>query len=141
MKGILFAIIAGFCITLQGIFNSSMNQVISGWHTTVIVHLLGFTIALVIYLFTRDGDMRQITTIRPLYLTGGTLGVIVIFSELVAFNELGPASAIAILLTAQLLGAFIVEIKGWFEEKKQPIKGYQLVGVTLMITGVVLFKL
>ncbi|SIS49502.1 DMT family transporter [Salimicrobium flavidum] len=141
MKGILFAIIAGLSITMQGIFNSSMSQVISGWHTTVIVHLVGFAIALIVYTLTRDGDIRNITSIRPLYITGGTFGVIVIFSELVAFNELGPASAIAILLVAQLLAAFIVELKGWFEEKKLQVKGYQLAGVALMITGVVLFKL
>ncbi|SIS76513.1 DMT family transporter [Salimicrobium salexigens] len=141
MKGILFAVIAGLSITMQGVFNSSMNQVISGWHTTVIVHLVGFAIALIFYLTTRDGDIRRLPSIRPLYITGGAFGVVVIFSELYAFNELGPASAIAILLVAQLLTAFIVELKGWFEEKKIAVKGYQLLGVALMITGVVLFKL
>ncbi|AKG05183.1 hypothetical protein AAV35_010560 [Salimicrobium jeotgali] len=141
MKGILFAVIAGLSITMQGVFNSSMNQVISGWHTTVIVHLVGFVIALTFYLTKRDGDIRRLPSVRPLYITGGTFGVVVIFSELYAFNELGPASAIAILLVAQLLTAFIVEIKGWFEEKKIAVKGYQLLGVALMITGVVLFKL
>ncbi|MFC0522787.1 DMT family transporter [Pontibacillus salicampi] len=141
MKGILFSIIAGFCITLQGIFNTKMSSVIGGWHTTSIVHLVGFMLSLTIYLFVKDGDSKGMTKVPPIYFAGGALGVIVVFSELTAIHLVGPASAIAILLVAQLLGAFLIEARGWFGEKSFSVRPHQLLGICMMIVGVMLFKI
>ena len=140
MKGIIFSIIAGLCITLQGIFNSNMSTVLSGWHTTVVVHAVAFSLSLLIYSFVRDGDRRGMGVVHPIYFIGGTFGVPVVFSELTAIQLLGPAAAISILLVAQLLGAFVVESRGWFGQDKLPVERHQMMGIVLMIVGVLIFK-
>ncbi|MFD1018602.1 DMT family transporter [Thalassobacillus hwangdonensis] len=141
MKGILFSITAGLCITLQGIFNSKMSDHISGWHISSIVHLVGFILCLSIYFFVRDGNKAGMKQVPPIYFFGGAFGVIVVFSELTAINMMGPASAIAILLVAQLIAAFLIEARGWFGEKKLKITGNQWVGIAMIVSGVVIFKL
>ncbi|WP_226579817.1 DMT family transporter [Halobacillus litoralis] len=141
MKGALFSLLGGLCITMQGIFNAKMSDAIGGWHTTSMVHLVAFIISLTIYLKVRDGKGKSFKKVPFLYLTGGTFGVIVVFSELTAIHQIGPAKAIAVLLVAQIGTAFIIESKGWFDEKKIPITLRQGIGLAMMLIGVVIFQL
>lgn len=141
MKGALFALFGGLCITMQGIFNARMSDAIGGWHTTSMVHLVAFAISMTIYMNVRDGKGKSFKEVPFLYLIGGTFGVIVVFSELTAIHTIGPAAAIAILLVAQIGTAFLIESKGWFREKKIPVTTRQVVGLTMMLAGVILFQL
>lgn len=141
MKGALFALLGGLCITLQGIFNARVSETIGGWHTTSMVHMIAFAIALMIYLYVQDGKGKSFKRVPSLYLIGGSFGVIVVFSELTAIHMIGPASAIALLLVSQIGTAFLIEARGWFGEAKVPITLRQTIGLTMMIVGVVLFQL
>ncbi|PFG03446.1 DMT family transporter [Bacillus sp. es.034] len=141
MKGAIFALFGGLCITMQGIFNARMSDAIGGWHTTSMVHLVAFAISMTIYMNVRDGKGKSFKEVPFLYLIGGTFGVIVVFSELTAIHTIGPAAAIAILLVAQIGTAFLIESKGWFGEKKIPVTTRQVVGLTMMLAGVILFQL
>ncbi|WP_079479269.1 DMT family transporter [Halobacillus salinus] len=140
MKGVLFSILAGLCITLQGIFNSKMGAELSGWHTTVVVHAVAFTLSALVYWKKRDGDILGIKRVPPFYFVGGAFGVPVVFSELTAIQQLGPAPAISILLVAQLGAAFLVEWRGWFGEKKNRIEPHQIIGLVMIVAGVIIFK-
>ncbi len=141
MKGAIFALLGGLCITMQGIFNARMSDAIGGWHTTSIVHIVAFTIAMAIYMKERYGKGKSFRQVPFLYLIGGSFGVVVVFSELTAIHMIGPASAIAILLVAQIGTAFAIESKGWFGERKVPVTLRQGVGLIMMLAGVVLFQL
>ncbi|WP_085506478.1 DMT family transporter [Thalassobacillus devorans] len=141
MKGALFSLLGGICITMQGIFNARMSDAIGGWHTTVMVHIVAFTIAMIVYIKVRDGKGKSFRNVPLLYLIGGSFGVIVVFSELTAIHSIGPAAAIAILLVAQIGTAFIIESQGWFGEKRIPITLRQGLGLTMMLAGVILFQL
>ncbi|MBH0231323.1 DMT family transporter [Halobacillus yeomjeoni] len=141
MKGVFFSILAGLCITLQGIFNSKMGTELSGWHTTVVVHFVAFSLSLLVYMRVKDGNKAGMKRVSPIYFIGGAFGVPVVFSELTAIQLLGPAAAISILLVAQLGAAFFVELLGWFGEKKQLIKRHQVIGLTMIVVGVLIFKI
>ncbi|XXM70578.1 DMT family transporter [Lysinibacillus sphaericus] len=141
MRGALFALLGGLCITMQGIFNARMSDAIGGWHTTSIVHLAAFTIAMLIYINVRDGKGKSFRKVPFLYLIGGSFGVVVVFSELTAIHMIGPAPAIAILLVAQIGTAFVIESRGWFGEQKVPVTRRQGIGLIMMLAGVVLFQL
>ncbi|MFZ0473936.1 MAG: DMT family transporter [Halobacillus sp.] len=141
MKGAIFALLGGLCITMQGIFNARVSEAIGGWHTTSMVHVIAFTIAIIIYLNVRDGKGKSFRQVPWLYLVGGSFGVIVVFSELTAIHRIGPAPAIALLLVSQIGTAFIIESQGWFGERKIPITRRQSVGLTMMLVGVILFQL
>ncbi|MCY9590270.1 EamA-like transporter family protein [Paenibacillus chitinolyticus] len=141
MKGILFAFLGGACITLQGVANARISHDIGTWQAATITQLTGFLIALVILLFVRDGSLRSFKGIKPLYLIGGALGAVIIFSEVTAIQKIGVTFTIAALLIAQLSLTFLVDINGWFGVAKQKMKLPQFIGIGLMIAGVVILKL
>jgi bacterial/archaeal transporter family-2 protein len=141
MKGILFSIVAGVFITLQGVFNSKVSEVLSPWHTTTIVHLIGFIFAIIIYSFVRDGKTKGFREVPFVYVLGGMFGVPIVFGEMTAINLLGMSFAIAALLIAQLICAFLVDAKGLFGISKIQVTKQQIIGMIMMIAGVVIFKL
>ncbi|CDQ17811.1 transporter family-2 protein [Halobacillus karajensis] len=141
MKGAIFSLLGGLCITMQGIFNARMSDSIGGWHTTSMVHLVAFTISILIYFYVRDGKGKSFKQVPILYLIGGTFGVIVVFAELSAIKMIGPASAIAILLVSQIGTAFVIESKGWFGQNKIPVTLKQGIGIGMMLAGVIFFQL
>lgn len=141
MRGILFSILAGVFISLQGVFNSRVSEELSPLHTTTIVHLIGFVFSAIIYLFIRDGKRKGFQEVPFVYVLGGMLGVVIVIGEMAAIQLLGISMAIAILLIAQLLCAFLVDARGLFGMNKIQITIYQVIGMGMMIAGVTIFKL
>ncbi|MGE8205543.1 DMT family transporter [Heyndrickxia sp. NPDC080065] len=141
MKGIIFSIIAGVLISLQGVFNSRMSEIISPWHITTIVHLVGFIFSIFLYSFIRDGRPKGFREVPILYLFGGMFGVVIVFGEMTAINHLGMSFGIATLLIAQLLCAFLVDAKGLFGMMRNRVTNQQMIGMTMMIAGIIIFKL
>ncbi|KGX92377.1 hypothetical protein N781_16650 [Pontibacillus halophilus JSM 076056 = DSM 19796] len=141
MKGLLFSLAAGLCITMQGVFNARLSDELGGWQTTSLNQLVGLLFAIIMYIIMRDGRKEGFKEVPKVYLFGGTFGVIVVFAELTAMKMMGPAFAISILLVSQLLTAYLIESNGWFGQTKVRVTKPQLVGVSMMILGVVVFNL
>ncbi|WP_342549653.1 DMT family transporter [Paenibacillus sp. FSL P2-0089] len=140
MKGILFAFLAGACITLQGVANARISQDIGTWQAATITQLTGFIMALAIALVVRDGKKQGFRKVHPLYISGGGLAAFVIFSEVTAIQNIGVTLTISALLIAQLCLTFIIEIRGWFGVVRQKMKLPQFIGIGMMILGVVVLK-
>lgn len=45
MKGVIFALLGGACITLQGVANARISQDIGTWQAATITQLTGFIIS------------------------------------------------------------------------------------------------
>ncbi|WP_255417729.1 DMT family transporter [Exiguobacterium sp. SH5S13] len=56
--------------------------------------------------------------------------------ELTAIQRLGVTWAICVLLVAQLIGAFLIDLNGWFGMKKKPVNQGQIMGLALMVVGI-----
>lgn len=140
MKGIIFAFIGGACITLQGVANARISQDIGTWQAATITQLTGFIMALLILMFVRDGNLQGFKKVNPLYLIGGALGAVIIFSEVTAIQKTGVTFTISALLIAQLCLTFLVDINGWFGLIKQKMKLPQFIGIGMMVAGVVILK-
>ncbi|MDO7908035.1 DMT family transporter [Paenibacillus sp. JX-17] len=141
MKGILYALIGGACITLQGVANARISEDIGTWQAATITQLTGFIISLIILMFVRDAAPKGLRQVRPLYLISGAFGAVIIFSEVTAIHKMGVTLTISILLIAQLLLTFLIDSNGWFEVMKQKMKLPQFIGIGLMIAGVLIMKL
>ncbi|WP_240733072.1 DMT family transporter [Jeotgalibacillus sp. S-D1] len=137
----IFSIAAGLFIALHGVFNARMSETLSTWHTITMVHFIGFLVAIVIYVLKRDGRSDGFRKVPFLYLLGGTFGVIIVLGEMSAIKQLGMSFAIALLLIAQLLCAFLIDAKGLFGTKKLQITKQQLAGMVIMVIGVIVFQL
>ncbi|MEK5028597.1 DMT family transporter [Paenibacillus sp. FSL M7-1046] len=140
MRGIIFAFLAGACITLQGVANARISQDIGTWQAATITQLTGFIMAFIILLFVRDGKKQGFKLVKPLYLTGGAFAAFIIFSEVTAIQNIGVTFTISALLIAQLLLTFLIDSNGWFGVAKQKMRLPQFIGIGMMILGVVILK-
>ncbi|MGN1148375.1 MAG: DMT family transporter, partial [Lachnospiraceae bacterium] len=53
---------------------------------------------------------------------------------------LGPARAVMIIVIAQLVVAYAIELFGWFQVEKQPLEMRKVIGMLIAIAGIVVFK-
>ncbi|WP_434751367.1 DMT family transporter [Paenibacillus amylolyticus] len=141
MRGIIFALLGGACITLQGVANTRISTDMGTWQAATITQLTGFILAAIILMFTRDANLQGIKQVKPMYLAGGAFGAVIIFSEVTAIQQMGVTFTISALLIAQLFLTFLIDSNGWFGVIKQKMKLPQFLGIALMIAGVIIMKL
>lgn len=141
MRGVLFAFLGGAFITLQGVANAWISQDIGTWQTATITQLTGFIMALLIFLFVRDGNLQMFKKVKPYYLVGGAFAAIIIFSNISAIHRIGVTLTISAVLIAQLGLTFIIDIKGLFGMVKQQMKLPQFIGIGMMVVGVIILGL
>ncbi|MFX3649603.1 MAG: DMT family transporter [Paenibacillus sp.] len=141
MRGIIFALLGGACITLQGVANTRISTDMGTWQAATITQLTGFILAALILVFVRDINLQGLRQVKPMYLAGGAFGAVIIFSEVTAIQQIGVTFTISALLIAQLFLTFLVDSNGWFGVVKQKMKLPQFLGIALMITGVIIMKL
>lgn len=141
MRGIIFALLGGACITLQGVANTRISTDMGTWQAATITQLTGFILAALILLFVRDINLQGLKQVKPMYLAGGAFGAVIIFSEVTAIQQIGVTFTISALLIAQLFLTFLVDSNGWFGVVKQKMKLPQFLGIALMVAGVIIMKL
>ncbi|PFG78989.1 transporter family-2 protein [Bacillus sp. YF23] len=141
MKGILFAIMGGALITLQGTFNARLSSDIGIWSTSIITHLIGFLIAISLFFIKEESSLNDLKNVKKIYLSSGTFGVIIIFAETFAIYSMGITLTAGTLMIAQLLTATFIEINGLFGIKKIKIMSHHAIGTIIMILGIVVFNI
>lgn len=140
MLGIIFSIIAGIAMSIQGVFNTRLSEKIGVWETSTIVQGSAFIIALIVMWIFGKGNIMDIRSANKLYLLGGVLGVIITFTVMMGIADLGPTYSIATILVAQLLAAAAIDAFGLFSSEKIPFSLHHFLGVGIMILGIIIFK-
>jgi transporter family-2 protein len=140
VAGALYAMLAGLFISLQSIFNVRVSEKAGFWLTNTLLHGSGFIVSLLIFWMVKDGNLHKLQSVNKLYLLGGCIGVVIVFSAMKSVTALNPVYAIAIMLIVQLLAALALETFGWFGVDKVALSANRLVGISVMILGVVIFK-
>lgn len=141
MTGLIFAIVAGVAMSFQGVFNTRLGAKIGCWQTNLIVQGSAFLITLVVVLFVRDGNLKNLKDINKLYFLGGALGVIIIFTVMKGIELLGATYAISTILVAQLTAAALIDALGLFDTNQVRFGTTKIIGVIIMVIGIIIFKL
>ncbi|MFD2369790.1 DMT family transporter [Brevibacillus sp. GCM10020057] len=141
MKGFLFALAAGALLTLQGAANAAISASIGTWQTATITQFTGFAAAFLVMLLVRDTDWRGLRKVKRLYLTGGSFGAIIVFSNVTAIQQIGVTLTVSALLISQLCLTFLIDSNGWFGVVRQRMRLPQLLGIAMMLAGIVILKL
>ncbi|MEK3787005.1 MULTISPECIES: DMT family transporter [Paenibacillus] len=143
--GIIYAILAGAFITLQGVANARISQDMGTWQAAALTQFTGFVAALMILAFVRgrnwQGVWQGMRSVKPLYLIGGAFAAIIIFSEVTAIQRIGVTFTISALLIAQLCMAFLIDSNGWFDVLKRRMGAAHFIGIGMMIAGVMILKM
>lgn len=127
-------------MSLQGVFNTRLSDKIGSWETNTIVQASGLILTLIVLFFFGNGNFKEIKSANKLYLLGGALGVIIIFTVMVSIKSLGTTVGIGTILVAQLLAAALIDAFGLFGSEKVPFSFHEILGIVIMIAGIVLFK-
>ena len=73
-------------------------------------------------------------------LLGGAIGAFITYTVIKSMALLGPARAVMLIVIAQLIIAYVIELLGWFGIEKQPLEWRKVIGMLIAIAGIVIFK-
>ena len=127
-------------MSLQGVFNTRVSEKIGLWETNVFVQGTGLIVTLIILLIAGNGNFKAIKEVNKLYLLGGVLGAIIIFTVMQGITRMGPTYSIATILVAQLLAAGIIDSFGMFGAEQIKFALSKYIGIGIMIVGIIVFK-
>lgn len=143
MWGLIIAIISGTLMSIQGVFNTGVTKQTSNWLTTAWVAFSGFVLAFILwFIFEREqaGIMSLFKVDNKYMLAGGVMGTFITWTVIKSMSELGPAKAVLLIVIAQLLIAYIIELFGIFEVEKVSFQWSKLIGIIIAIVGFIIFK-
>ncbi len=141
MWGIIFALISGALMSIQGVFNTEVTKVSSIWTATGFVQLTAFLTCVVAWLFTGREPVTKIFDVEDKYmLLGGVIGAFITFTVIKSMGDLGPAKSVMIIVVSQVLVAWLIELFGLFGVEKVAFEWRKLIGIGLAIGGIVIFK-
>lgn len=140
--GILIAALSGALMSIQGVFNEGVTKQTSIWVSASFVQLTAFLFCIVAFFISgREGSFSSLFTIQNKYmLLGGVMGALITYTVIRSMSSLGPAQAVMIIVTAQVLVAYLIELFGLFGVEKVQFQWTKLFGVLISIAGIILFK-
>ena len=141
MISVITAILSGILMSVQGVFNEGVTKQTSIWVSASFVQLTALLFCLGAWLFTgRESSFGGLLRIDNKYmLLGGILGALITYTVIKSMAGLGPAQAVMIIVTAQLVAAYLIELFGLFGTEKVDFQWQKLIGVAISIGGILLF--
>lgn len=141
MIGIFIALISGALMSIQGVFNTQVTKSSSIWTASAFVQLTALLVCLGAWLCTDRSNLMQVFRVQPKYmLLGGAIGAFITYTVIKSMELLGPAKAVMLIVVAQLVVAYVIELFGMFGAEKQPWEWKKAIGMVLAIAGIIIFK-
>lgn len=141
MLGIIIALISGALMSIQGVFNTQVTKTSGIWVANTFVQFSAFVVCLLAWLIADRSSFGTIMKVEPKYmLAGGVIGAFITYTVIKGMDMLGPAKAVMLIVVAQLLVAYIIELFGWFGVEKQPFEIRKIIGMGIAIAGIIIFK-
>ena len=141
MIGFLIAILSGALMSVQGVFNTQVTKTSGIWVANAFVQLSALLVCLAIWFFTDRTSFATLLKVEPKYmLLGGVMGAGITYTVIKGMEMLGPARAVMIIVVAQLIVAYGIELLGIFGVEKQPLEIRKVIGMVVAIVGIIVFK-
>jgi bacterial/archaeal transporter family-2 protein len=140
LLGILFSILAGAAMSVQGVMDTRLGDRIGLYESNVLVQGVAFALSAIALIFLGKGNFGALGGTNKVYLLGGVLGIVITITVMLGIKSLGPTIAISVILISQLLVAALIDAFGIFDSQRIPFDWKKFTGITLMIGGMLLFK-
>ena len=141
MIGFFIALLSGTLMSVQGVFNTRVTDSSSMWVANAFVQFTAFLVCIGAWFISDRTSFKTILAVEPKYcLLGGVMGAFITLTVIKSMDALGPAKAVMLIVIAQLLVAYIIEVLGLFGVDKQPFSWRKVIGALIAIGGFVLFK-
>lgn len=141
MAGFLIALISGALMSVQGVFNTQVTKTTGMWVSNAWVQFSAFLLCLVLWLATGRDSVIALLKVEPKYmLLGGVIGAGITWTVIQSMAALGPAKAALLIVIAQLIVAYVIELMGLFGMDKTPLDWRKVGGLVLALIGVTIFQ-
>ena len=141
MSGVMIALISGALMSIQGVFNTEVTKATSLWVSTSFVQLTALIVCLLAWAFTdRQSFLTLMEVPNKWTLLGGVIGAFITVAVVRSMADLGPARAAMLIVIAQLIVAWVIELFGWFGVERTAFEWRKLMGMGIAIIGVIVFK-
>ena len=141
MSGVMIALISGALMSIQGVFNTEVTKATSLWVSTSFVPLTALIVCLLAWAFTdRQSFLTLMEVPNKWTLLGGVIGAFITVTVVRSMADLGPARAAMLIVIAQLIVAWVIELFGWFGVERTAFEWRKLMGMGIAIIGVIVFK-
>ncbi len=131
------AAVSGAAMAIQGTFNSVLGKIVGVWESTLLVHVIGTIIVLIIMLVIGKGfsNFAKCTQVPWYAYLGGILNVIIIFAVVKTMPIIGVGNATTAIIVAQVSTAVLIDSLGLFGMKKYDFQYIDLLGIALLAIG------
>lgn len=140
LSGIIFSIIAGMAMSVQGVMNTRLGDGIGNMEANAFVQGTAFALALAVLAFYRQGSFSELGSVSKLYWLGGVLGLVITLTVMLGIKNLGTTLAVSIILISQLAVAALIDAFGLMGSEKLAFGWQKYLGLALMTGGVIIFK-
>ena len=141
MIGFIIALISGALMSVQGVFNTQVTKTTGMWVSNGWVQLSAFAVCLVAWLIAGRDDVTAIAKVEPKYvLLGGAIGAGITWTVIKSMEQLGPAKAALLIVIAQLIVAYVIELFCLFGVDKQPLDWRKVGGMVIALVGIAIFQ-
>lgn len=141
MIGFFIALISGALMSVQGVFNTQVTKASSIWVASAFVQISAFVVCMAAWLISDRSSFGALFKVEPKYmLLGGAIGAFITYTVIKSMDMLGPARAVMLIVIAQLIVAYVIELFGAFGVEKQPLEWRKVIGMAVAIVGIVIFK-
>lgn len=132
---IAMALVGGL-IAAQPAINSTLAKSTGSLPAAFVSFFVG-TLALgaIVVLSGQAGRLSSVGEVGPLYLVGGLLGAVYVFSALLVVREIGAGGVAAATIAGQLSFSVVLDRAGAFGLAEIPVTWDRLVGVLLLVAG------
>ena len=141
MIGFFIALLSGALMSVQGVFNTQVTKTTGMWVSNGWVQLSAFAVCIAAWFIAGRDDIMALTKVEPKYvLLGGVIGAGITWTVIKSMEQLGPAKAALLIVMAQLIVAYAIELLGLFGVEKQPFSWIKAGGMLLALVGVGIFQ-
>lgn len=141
MLGWVIALVSGALMSVQGVFNTQVTKASTIWIASAFVQFTALLVCLAAWAATDRSSLMRVFEVRPKYmLLGGAIGAFITYTVIKSMDMLGPAKAAMLIVVTQLIVAYLIELAGLFGVEKQPLELRKVIGMTVALAGVILFK-
>lgn len=141
MVGFFIAFLSGALMSIQGVFNTQVTKASGIWCASAFVQFTALLVCLGAWLCKERNSLLDVFQVQPKYmLLGGVIGAFITYTVIKSMDMLGPAKAVMLIVVAQLLVAYGIELLGWFGVEKQQWEWRKAIGMAIAIVGIIIFK-
>lgn len=141
MIGFIVALLSGALMSVQGVFNTQVTKTTGMWVSNGWVQLTAFAVCVAAWFITGRDSIASLAKVEPKYvLLGGVIGAGITWTVIKSIEMLGPAKSALLIVVAQLLVSYLIELFGLFGMDKEPFEWRKLIGMAIAAVGITIFQ-